>query len=61
MRIFAVRLHRLGLLLALRGPDLVPAVLFHYPLHHVNGFGERARQLEEQVVGECCTSARGFP
>ena len=56
MRILAVRPDRLGLLLALRRPELVSAVPFHYPLHHVHGFcergGRRALQLEKQVVSD---------
>ena len=56
MRILAVRPHRLGLLLALCGPELISAVPVHYPLHHIHGLckrgGRRALQLEEQVVGD---------
>jgi hypothetical protein len=54
--IFAVRPHRLSLLLVLCRPELIPSMLLHDTLHHVDGFseggGRRALQLKEQVVSD---------
>ena len=53
MPILPARPHRLGLLLVLCRPELIPVMLLHDIFHHVDGLNEEGgRQLKGQVVSD---------